>query len=69
MESASIVLGPTAGQYLADLGADVIKVEAPEGDLTREIGPRRAEKMGALFLSCNRNKRSVVLDLKADADR
>jgi len=69
VESASIVLGPTAGQYLADLGADVIKVEAPEGDLTREIGPRRAEKMGALFLSCNRNKRSVVLDLKADADR
>lgn len=69
VESASIVLGPTAGQYLADLGADVIKVEAPEGDLTREIGPRRAEKMGALFLSCNRNKRSVVLDLKSDADR
>ena len=69
IESASIVLGPTAGQYLADMGADVIKVEAPEGDLTRMIGPRRREKMGALFLSCNRNKRSVVLDLRTEAGR
>src|SRR5689334_16349010 len=69
IESASIVLGPTAGQYLADMGADVIKVESPDGDLTREIGPRRTEKMGALFLTCNRNKRSVVLDLKNPTDQ
>ena len=69
IESASIVLGPTAGQYLADMGADVIKVESPDGDLTREIGPRRTEKMGALFLTCNRNKRSVVLDLKDPVDQ
>lgn len=69
IESASIVLGPTTGQYLGDMGADVIKVEPPEGDLTRQIGPRRAEKMGALFLTCNRNKRSVVLDLKNPADQ
>ena len=69
IESASIVLGPTAGQYLADMGADVIKVESPDGDLTRMIGPSRREKMGALFLSCNRNKRSVVLDLKTGSGR
>ncbi|MGQ0631867.1 MAG: CaiB/BaiF CoA transferase family protein [Sporichthyaceae bacterium] len=68
IESASIVLGPTAGQYLADMGADVIKVESPDGDLTRQIGPQRGENMGALFLTCNRNKRSVVLDLKSPAD-
>ncbi|MYZ46408.1 CaiB/BaiF CoA transferase family protein [Propylenella binzhouense] len=64
VEIASIVLGPLAGQYLGDMGADVIKVEAPEGDVTRVQGPRRSDKMSALFLSCNRNKRSVVLDLR-----
>jgi len=69
VESASIVLGPTTGQYLADMGADVIKVESPDGDLTRLIGPSRTEKMGALFLSCNRNKRSVVLDLTTASGR
>jgi len=52
------------GQLLGDMGADVIKVEPPEGDLTRRIGPSVEDKMGALFLGCNRNKRSVVLDLK-----
>jgi crotonobetainyl-CoA:carnitine CoA-transferase CaiB-like acyl-CoA transferase len=51
------------------MGADVIKVEPPDGDLTRMIGPSRTEKMGALFLSCNRNKRSVVLDLKTGSGR
>jgi crotonobetainyl-CoA:carnitine CoA-transferase CaiB-like acyl-CoA transferase len=64
VECASIILGPMTGQYLGDMGADVIKVEPPDGDLTRVIGPRRSEKMGALFLTNNRNKRSVVLDLK-----
>ena len=64
VECASIVLGPLTAQYLAEMGANVIKVEPPEGDLTRAIGPRRSERMGALFLTNNRNKRSVVLDLK-----
>ena len=68
LECASIVLGPMTTQLLADMGADVIKVEDPAGDLTRRIGPQRAEHMGALFLGCNRNKRSVVLDLK-DSDQ
>jgi crotonobetainyl-CoA:carnitine CoA-transferase CaiB-like acyl-CoA transferase len=69
VECASIVLGPMAAQMLADMGADVIKVEPPEGDLTRRIGPRRSEGMGSFFLSNNRNKRSVVLDLKDPGDR
>lgn len=69
VECASIVLGPLASQLLADMGADVIKVEAPEGDLTRQIGPGTQPAMGALFVTCNRNKRSVVLDLKSETGR
>jgi len=64
LDLASVIMGPVAAQHLADMGADVIKVEAPEGDLTRSIGPRRSSDMGAVFITCNRNKRSVVLDLK-----
>ena len=64
LDLSSVILGPMTGQYLGDMGADVIKVEGPEGDVTRSIGPRRSEGMGALFLANNRNKRSVVLDLK-----
>ncbi len=64
LDLSTVILGPMAGQYLGDMGADVIKVEEPAGDVTRLIGPRRSEGMGALFLSNNRNKRSVVLDLK-----
>ena len=64
LDLSSVILGPMAGQYLGDMGADVLKVEAPEGDITRSIGPRRSEGMGALFLANNRNKRSVVLNLK-----
>ncbi len=64
LDLSSVILGPMAGQYLGDMGADVIKVEGPEGDITRSIGPRRSEGMGSLFMANNRNKRSVVLDLK-----
>lgn len=59
-----IVLGPLAGQMLGDLGADVIKVEEPTGDLARAIGTTRRDGMASCFLNCNRNKRSVCLDLK-----
>ena len=58
------VVGPAATQILGDMGADVVKVEAPAGDGNRQTGPKRNDGMGVLFMNVNRNKRSIVLDLK-----
>ncbi|MBX3594599.1 CoA transferase [Sphingomonas sp.] len=63
IEVGAVVLGPYAGQILADLGADVIKVEPIEGDIARDAHPRGAAG-GALFVNNNRNKRMLALDLK-----
>lgn len=68
IELARILAGPWAGQTLADLGAEVIKVEAPEGDDTRRWGPpdiaREGEQTAAYFHACNRGKASVVVDFR-----
>jgi len=68
IELARILAGPWAGQTLADLGAEVIKVESPEGDDTRRWGPpfvtRDGEKTAAYFHAANRGKRSVTVDFR-----
>jgi crotonobetainyl-CoA:carnitine CoA-transferase CaiB-like acyl-CoA transferase len=69
VDCTTVVLGPWAAQQLGDLGADVIKVEPPEGDTTRQLGPMKNPGMGAFYLAVNRNKRSIVLDLKQPAAR
>ena len=67
IDMTSVLMGPFASQALGDMGADVVKVESPHGDLVRQIGPARHDDMGPIFLNTNRNKRSVVLDLKHPA--
>ena len=69
VDCTTVVLGPWAAQQLGDLGADVVKVEPPEGDTTRQLGPMRSPAMGAFYLAVNRNKRSIVLDLKQETAR
>lgn len=69
LDLTSVGFGPYAAQILGDYGADVIKVEAPEGDITRGIAPFRTAGMGHFMLNANRNKRCLMLDLKAPAGR
>ena len=68
VELARILAGPWAGQILADLGAEVVKVEAPEGDDTRQWGPpfidREGDRSAAYFHAANRGKRSVIADFR-----
>src|SRR5258706_13058134 len=70
VDLTSVVVGPTATLYLADCGADVIKVEAPGGDLLRTLGGQsKSGELSGKFMHFNRNKRSLVLDLKQERAR
>ncbi|MEL6238383.1 MAG: CoA transferase [Pseudomonadota bacterium] len=77
LELARVLAGPYAGQVLADLGADIIKVESPEGDGTRQWGPPWVTRKGAdgverreaaYYHACNRGKRSIIADFKSERD-
>jgi len=67
LDFTALVQGPLATQILGDLGADVVKIEPPAGDHSRQWGPPFIKGESAYFLSINRNKRSMVLDLKSPA--
>src|SRR5580692_10206754 len=70
VDLTTVVVGPTATLYLADYGADVIKVEAPGGDLLRSLGGQsKSGELSGKFMHFNRNKRSIVLDLKQECGR
>ena len=69
LDLTAVILGPYATQILGDLGAEVIKIEPPDGDSMRPISPVAAPGLSAVFANCNRNKRSVALDLKSEAGK
>ncbi len=69
IDLTSVMMGPYATMLLGDYGADVIKVESPEGDVMRYAAPMKHPRMGAMYLQGNRNKRSIVLDLKKPGGR
>ena len=69
VEVGHMLAGPYCGLLLADLGAEVIKIEPPEGDIARSIGPHRIGEHNAYFASLNRSKKSVVLNLAQEEDQ
>ena len=64
VDLSTVIMGPYATHILADMGAEVIKVETPDGDIVRAYKPMRNRGMSGMFMQINRNKRSLVLDLK-----
>ncbi len=69
LDLTTVVMGPLSTRALGDLGADVLRVEAPDGDFMRHFEPKRSDGMSAFSMAVNRNKRSIALDLKSDEGR
>ena len=69
LDLSTVIFGPYAAQWLADMGAEVIKVEAPGGDSTRRTGPSKEANMAAVFLGSNRSKQSLGINLKTPEGR
>lgn len=69
LEFSRVLAGPWCGMQLADLGAEVIKIESFDGDDTRGLGPPFKDGLSAYFACCNRNKKSLAIDLRAPAAR
>ena len=69
IDLTTVAMGPLTSQWLGDLGTDVVKIETPENDSTQQTGPSVEPGMAAVFLAANRNKRSIVLDLKTTLGR
>ena len=69
IDISAVISGPMACQVLCDQGAEVIKVESHDGDTIRHVEPKKNPGMGYMFLSLNRGKRSLVLDLKSKKGR
>ena len=69
LDATQVMAGPFCTLLLADMGADVIKIEKPDGDDSRRIGPPFIGGESAAYLGINRNKKSVVLDLRTDVGK
>ncbi|MFD6217939.1 CoA transferase, partial [Nocardia salmonicida] len=69
LDLTAMVMGPYCTQIMADMGADVVKIEPPAGDNTRYISVGPDPAMGGVFVNVNRGKRSVVLDLRSESGK